>query len=122
MKADFYNSNEKKFEKLISLLKELPQDKAPDDFEFKLMTKIRNGNLRLNESQRNKWWTLWIIVPTFTLTAAIVVLFFVFNSTVTRSEEHTSELQSHSFISYAVFCLKKKILYLSFSFFPFFLL
>ena len=27
-----------------------------------------------------------------------------------RSEEHTSELQSHSFISYAVFCLKKKIL------------
>ena len=28
-----------------------------------------------------------------------------------RSEEHTSELQSHSFISYAVFCLKKKISY-----------
>ena len=26
---------------------------------------------------------------------------------VLRSEEHTSELQSHSFISYAVFCLKK---------------
>src|ERR1051326_1584762 len=25
---------------------------------------------------------------------------------VPRSEEHTSELQSHSFISYAVFCLK----------------
>ena len=28
---------------------------------------------------------------------------------IRRSEEHTSELQSHSFISYAVFCLKKKI-------------
>ena len=28
-----------------------------------------------------------------------------------RSEEHTSELQSHSFISYAVFCLKKKNYY-----------
>src|ERR1051326_2347656 len=27
---------------------------------------------------------------------------------IQRSEEHTSELQSHSFISYAVFCLKKK--------------
>ena len=26
-----------------------------------------------------------------------------------RSEEHTSELQSHSFISYAVFCSKKKL-------------
>ena len=32
----------------------------------------------------------------------------VTSKTVTRSEEHTSELQSHSFISYAVFCLKKK--------------
>ena len=29
-------------------------------------------------------------------------------SAVERSEEHTSELQSHSEISYAVFCLKKK--------------
>src|ERR1051326_8662005 len=28
-------------------------------------------------------------------------------NSVARSEEHTSELQSHSFISYAVFCLKK---------------
>ena len=28
--------------------------------------------------------------------------------TITRSEEHTSELQSHSVFSYAVFCLIKK--------------
>ena len=27
---------------------------------------------------------------------------------ILRSEEHTSELQSHGLISYAVFCLKKK--------------
>src|SRR3546814_4485405 len=42
----------------------------------------------------------------------------------TRSEEHTSELQSLIRISYAVFCLKKKILYslsfLSYFFFLFF--
>ena len=31
-----------------------------------------------------------------------------------RSEEHTSELQSHSFTSYAVFCLKKKHTYFFF--------
>src|SRR3546814_8113428 len=30
------------------------------------------------------------------------------NSLITRSEEHTSELQSLMRISYAVFCLKKK--------------
>src|SRR3546814_8752146 len=37
------------------------------------------------------------------------------NATTTRSEEHTSELQSLMRISYAVFCLKKKkiTLYLS---------
>jgi len=86
MKEDFYNSNEKKFEKLISLLKELPQDKVPGDFEFKLMTRIHNGNFKLNEPQRNKWWTFWIIVPAFTLTAAVVILFFVFNSTVTYDD------------------------------------
>ena len=34
--------------------------------------------------------------------------FYKAGSVMTRSEEHTSELQSHSFISYAVFCLKKK--------------
>ena len=34
-----------------------------------------------------------------------------------RSEEHTSELQSHSFISYAVFCLKKKNINMLFLFF-----
>ena len=32
----------------------------------------------------------------------------LFFDEIQRSEEHTSELQSHSFISYAVFCLKKK--------------
>src|ERR1051326_2352795 len=30
----------------------------------------------------------------------------LFHLAIVRSEEHTSELQSHSFISYAVFCLK----------------
>src|SRR5881275_833155 len=30
------------------------------------------------------------------------------SSPLARSEEHTSELQSHGTISYAVFCLKKK--------------
>ena len=34
---------------------------------------------------------------------------FINNAISQRSEEHTSELQSQSTISYAVFCLKKKI-------------
>src|ERR1051326_6581450 len=43
--------------------------------------------------------------PTF---AYIIVAVAQGKSQAMRSEEHTSELQSHSFISYAVFCLKKK--------------
>ena len=38
----------------------------------------------------------------------VVQLFLDYDWPGNRSEEHTSELQSHSFISYAVFCLKKK--------------
>jgi len=34
--------------------------------------------------------------------------FLFVDATPSRSEEHTSELQSHARISYAVFCLKKK--------------
>src|SRR5213592_5164644 len=40
----------------------------------------------------------------FTLATAAALLAHV----TTRSEEHTSELQSRYVISYAVFCLKKK--------------
>ena len=46
----------------------------------------------------------------FIVALAIVAIVHEFSHGVfmRRSEEHTSELQSHSFISYAVFCLKQK--------------
>ena len=46
------------------------------------------------------------MVPEWTDTGA--VLKDAVREKVARSEEHTSELQSLSRISYAVFCLKKK--------------
>src|SRR3546814_1391038 len=49
-----------------------------------------------------------LLVPVFTTTASAVTVSIVPIATVTRSEEHTSELQSLMRISYAVFCLKKK--------------
>src|SRR3546814_7506645 len=53
------------------------------------------------------WWrldrsALWL------LPGLVVLALFAW---LLRSEEHTSELQSLMRISYAVFCLKKKILY-----------
>src|SRR3546814_1414960 len=50
---------------------------------------------------------IWII-PGFLLKADLAQLALP-NRQVVRSEEHTSELQSLMRISYAVFCLKKKI-------------
>src|SRR3546814_4719525 len=49
---------------------------------------------------------LLIIVPVMALT-----IFFAWKYRASRSEEHTSELQSLMRISYAVFCLKKKHTY-----------
>ena len=46
-------------------------------------------------------WGTFLIMGVFGLLAAMFL-------NALRSEEHTSELQSHSEISYAVFCLKKK--------------
>src|SRR3546814_1412991 len=43
----------------------------------------------------------------------LLVLVFFRGSSLLRSEEHTSELQSLMRISYAVFCLKKKTNYRS---------
>src|ERR1051326_369675 len=51
-----------------------------------------------------------LVVPVFPVPVGVVgvpvpPLFWPYAGT--SSEEHTSELQAHSFITYAVFCLKK---------------
>ena len=47
----------------------------------------------------------WAVFPIYWYSLGIIYVVTKFISF--RSEEHTSELQSHSFISYAVFCLLK---------------
>src|SRR3546814_6400410 len=46
-------------------------------------------------------WAKWLMVPVLVMGGALAI-------GESRSEEHTSELQSLMRISYAVFCLKKK--------------
>src|SRR3546814_5279937 len=68
------------------------------------------------------------LAPTYsTIQSAVDPSARSFAAAVTRSEEHTSELQSLMRISYAVFCLKKKIYFFYTIFFstfytPFFLI
>src|SRR3546814_5798941 len=69
------------------------------------MRKLAFGTVRKDRSRRIKWLDTHNMV-------GIVTLGWVGVVGLTRSEEHTSELQSLMRISYAVFCLKKKINYL----------
>src|SRR5881394_4371635 len=72
-----------------------------------------------NDTATTEIYTGWYLFPYTTLFrsqspfsqyAAVVPLFVtaIGEGRPVRSEEHTSELQSHHPISYAVFCLKKK--------------
>src|ERR1043166_10073558 len=53
------------------------------------------------------WAPFFVRAITFYLAANVQQAQFLAASAQTRSEEHTSELQSRFGISYAVFCLKK---------------
>src|SRR3546814_7346476 len=54
-------------------------------------------------------------LPLDDLTKATEVVALTLYDLLSRSEEHTSELQSLMRISYAVFCLKKKKIFTKFS-------
>src|SRR3546814_1129758 len=56
------------------------------------------------------WIIGWDLILELLTAAAVIAKYWgIYLATVFRSEEHTSELQSLMRISYAVFCLKKKI-------------
>ncbi len=67
-------------EKLIELLRSLPREKAPENFEFNLMTRIKNKNF--GELQKESSGNLmWILIPSASIvTAAVVVLMIMFSS------------------------------------------
>ena len=62
--------------------------------------------LHIESFQMNIFW--YSARKTATTRANWVLHVSIVEGEVVRSEEHTSELQSHVRISYAVFCLKKK--------------
>ncbi len=69
--------DEKEFEKLQTLLKDLPRMEAPDNFEYNLMTKIHNKNFDI-KSEKKKSIFFWVYTPTFALVASVILVFFVF--------------------------------------------
>src|SRR5881409_3676368 len=81
--------------------------------EFGEMSKIAPKiDRRRTSSQRNRltnfYWEITGLNPSYPFASAFCVVSKISSLLLSRSEEHTSELQSQSHISYAVFCLKKK--------------
>ncbi len=67
-------------EKLIALMQNLPRVKAPENFEYNLMTRIKNRNFGGLEKEENNN-LLWAIIPSAGIvTVAVVVLMFMFSS------------------------------------------
>ena len=71
----FTNDNE--FIELKKLLKEIPKVKAPDNFEFNLMTRIQNKNFEV-KSEKKKSIFSWALTPAITFATTVLILVFVF--------------------------------------------
>lgn len=76
-KNNIYKEDDKEFEKLQTLLKNLPQVKTPDNFEYNLLTRINNKNFEI-KSEKKKNLFLRIYAPSFALAATVAVVFFLF--------------------------------------------
>jgi hypothetical protein len=78
MGINSYNSNdEEKYSRIIGLLKSLPQVKAEDDFEFRLMTKIQNGNFETSSSKYKGRFPIWLFAPATAVVLSAIVFFIV---------------------------------------------
>ncbi len=72
----FTEDNE--FSELKKLLKEIPKVKAPDNFEFNLMTKIQNQNFGI-DSKRKKSIFSWALTPAIAFAASLFFVVFLFS-------------------------------------------
>ncbi len=79
MNKNRYNFNENEYEQIIKLLKELPKEKAADNFEYNLMVKIKNGNFENVKTKKENFAVWKILIPAGGLLAVLIVLFTFFN-------------------------------------------
>ncbi len=80
MNKNFYNSNDEEHQHVIKLLKELPKEKAPDNFEYNLSTKIENKNFGLNTKEPKFLFPWKFLIPATGAMLSVLLLFFVFFS------------------------------------------
>jgi hypothetical protein len=81
MDKNSYNATDEEYSELRSLLKGLPEIEAPENFEYVLLTKIKNGNFELKTETKptqNRWF-IWAIGPATAVALSVVLFFFVFD-------------------------------------------
>jgi hypothetical protein len=72
-----YNNNEESRSKLLEDLKNLPKIKAPENFEFNLMTRIQNKSFETT-SEKNTRFSLAKFLAPSAVVVMVVLLFFIF--------------------------------------------
>ena len=77
MKNNLYNSNDDEHQHVIKLLKELPQEKAPDNFEYNLSVKIKNKNFNLNNKESKFLFPWKVLLPASGAVLTSLLLFFI---------------------------------------------
>src|SRR3546814_5608271 len=94
-----FRASERLLDPLVDRLDEFLRDRALGDLVLEDVAGARLARVQVN-----------LHVPVLAAAAGLLRVFH-FAVRGTRSEEHTSELQSLMRISYAVFCLQKKKLF-----------
>ena len=81
MDKNSYNTTDEEYSELRALLKELPEIETPENFEYVLLTKIKNGNFELKTEKKSPStrWLVWAIGPATAVALSVVLFFFVFD-------------------------------------------
>ena len=86
MNKNRYNFIDNEYENIRKLLKELPKERAADNFEYNLMVRINNGNFEEDKYKEQKY-SLWkVFIPVTGVVTAVFLYFFIFNFTEENSE------------------------------------
>jgi hypothetical protein len=116
MKKDLYNSKDADYQHVIKLLREIPKEKAPDNFEYNLSIKIKNKNFDLNTKKSSIFLPWKILMPAAGVVVASFLLFFTIFSESDSLEnpfqikpQLRNELSSNLLMSSKVFGSKNKI-------------
>jgi len=83
-----YNEEENKFSELLKDLKDLPKIKAPDNFEYNLLTRIQNKNFGKKMKEKKHFSWAKFLAPS-AVVATTIILFFIF---FPSSQENNNQL------------------------------